>query len=71
MPAKLDINSFIIKAKQVHGDVYDYSLSVYEGSTKHILIVCPVHGNFYKTPSKHLLGQGCPNCSKENKKNYL
>ena len=71
MPAKLDINSFIIKAKQVHGDVYDYSLSVYEGSTKHILIVCPVHGNFYKTPSKHLLGQGCPNCSKVNKKDTL
>lgn len=71
MPAKLDINSFITKAKQVHGGVYDYSLSVYEGSTKHILIVCPFHGNFYKTPSKHLLGQGCPDCSKENKKDTL
>lgn len=71
MPAKLDINSFITKAKQVHGDIYDYSLSVYEGSTKHILIICPVHGSFYKTPSKHLLGQGCPECSKENKKDTL
>ena len=53
---------FIAKAKKVHGDKYDYSKVVYEYATKKVCIICPEHGEFWQTPSDHLLGRGCPNC---------
>ena len=53
---------FIAKAKEVHGNKYDYSKVVYEYATKKVCIICPEHGEFWQTPSDHLLGRGCPNC---------
>ena len=49
----------------VHHDKYDYSKVVYKGMLHKILIVCPIHGDFYQTPSKHISGQGCPLCRGE------
>lgn len=46
----------------IHHDKYDYSKVVYKGMLHKILIVCPIHGDFYQTPSKHISGQGCPLC---------
>jgi rubrerythrin len=59
---------FIIKAKQVHGDKYDYSKVVYVNNQIKVCIICPIHGEFYQTPKNHLSGQGCPKCS--GNKNY-
>ena len=56
------LNDFIIKAKEVHGDKYDYSKVEYVNSSTKICIICPEHGEFYMTPQNHLLGQGCPKC---------
>ena len=56
---------FIEKAKEIHGDKYDYSKTVYiNGSTK-VCIICPEHGEFWQMPYKHLQGQGCSKCSKK------
>ena len=49
-----------------HGEKYDYSLVKYEGSNKKVCIICPEHGEFWQTPSKHILGQGCPKCGLKN-----
>ena len=57
--------SFIEKAKAVHGDCYDYSLVNYIGAKKNVKIICPKHGPFLKSPHHHLQGQGCPKCSAE------
>lgn len=60
---KMDTKLFIIKAKEVHGDKYDYSKVDYELSRKPIKIICPKHGEFEQTPNNHLSkGQGCPKC---------
>lgn len=53
---------FIIDAKAVHGDRYDYSMSAYETAIKKIYIRCLDHGGFWQSPNKHLSGRGCKKC---------
>ena len=54
---------FIKKAKEVHGDKYDYSKVNYINSQINIVIICPIHGEFKQLPSNHLQGCGCPFCN--------
>lgn len=58
---------FIEDARKIHGDKYDYSKVKYENTETKVCIICPKHGEFWQTPSKHLLGQGCPQCAIENR----
>lgn len=53
---------FIQKAKQKHGDTYDYSLVEYQLARIKVKIVCPVHGAFEQRPNDHLRGDKCPRC---------
>lgn len=67
---------FIQKAKKIHGNRYDYSISNYSGSNIKISIICKKHGIFKQKPSSHINHkQGCPYCneSKGEKeiRNYL
>jgi hypothetical protein len=63
MPRKLTTKEFIKKAQKVHGEKYDYSKVEYDGVDKKVCIVCPIHGEFWQTPHKHLWRkQGCPKC---------
>lgn len=59
---RLTTEEFIIKAKSVHGDRYDYSLCKYSSSTQKILIKCHYHGEFLQAPAQHLRGKGCYKC---------
>lgn len=63
MPRKLTTQEFIKKAKQVHGDKYDYNKVRYAGTYEKVTIICSEHGQFLQTPVLHLQGQGCPKCS--------
>lgn len=56
------IEKFIQKAKEVHGDKYDYSKTIIEGRDIKTCIVCPKHGVFWQKPCEHLYGSGCPKC---------
>lgn len=58
----VDTESFINKAKSIHGDKYDYSSSVYVDYRSKVEIICPIHGSFLQTPSGHLMGKGCMEC---------
>jgi very-short-patch-repair endonuclease len=53
---------FIKKAKEVHGDTYDYSNVDYKHGRHDVVIECRLHGLFTQWPSSHLSGRGCPNC---------
>jgi very-short-patch-repair endonuclease len=58
--------SFLTKAKEVHGDKYDYSKSVIRRAVDPVEVICPQHGSFFPTPQNHLnSGTGCPECGKE------
>lgn len=63
---KDNTESFIIKAKEIHRNRYDYSLVEYEENahTK-VRIICKEHGEFLMTPNSHLSKRSnCPKCSK-------
>lgn len=55
----------IEKFKQVHGDLYDYSLVEYKNSKEKVIIICREHGEFLQSPGKHIHGKnGCPSCGR-------
>lgn len=61
---KLTQEEVIARFREVHGDRYDYSKVVYKEANKKVCIICPIHGEFWQTPSHHLRGQGCPICGR-------
>ena len=62
---RVDHAAFIARAKAVHGDKYDYSKTGYQDMRSKVLIVCPVHGEFWQRAQSHLLGNGCPECKRQ------
>ena len=65
---KLTNEEFIAKAREVHGDKYDYSKVEYVNTKTPITIICPIHGEFKQTPRDHLKDHGCPRCGWNNKR---
>ena len=64
MSEKINTEKFILRAKEIHKNKYDYSLVEYKGYGKKIKIICEKHGEFEQLPEKHISRkQGCPNCS--------
>lgn len=61
----MTIENFIIKAKKVHGNKYDYSLVKYKNNKTKIKIICPIHGKFEQTPNSHLRHK-CSKCATDN-----
>lgn len=62
MAKKLTREDFIDKAKKIHGDKYDYSKVEYVNAHVNICIICPIHGEFWQRPDRHLEGCGCKKC---------
>lgn len=59
---------FIKKATEVHGSKYSYTSTVYVNAHTKLTISCPVHGEWWTTPSEHIRGNdghgiGCPRCT--------
>lgn len=64
---------FIAKAKQVHGDVFDYSNTVYKGFDKPVNVHCKAcKQDFERIAQAFTQGRGCTHCEKtqELKKLY-
>lgn len=55
-------DTFIQRAREIHGDRYDYSGVVYKQSRLKVDIGCKLHGVFSQTPYDHLKGSGCAGC---------
>lgn len=62
---KYTVDEFINRAREVHGDKYDYSnIFEYVNNTTPVSIICPIHGQFYQTPMHHINNKcGCPKCN--------
>lgn len=60
--------NFIQRASEIHGDTFDYSKAEYVNMHTKVCIICPVHGEFWQTPHKHLYGRGCHYCANNHKK---
>lgn len=59
---KLTTDEWIKRAKQTHGNRYDYSDTVYVNMRTMIKIRCKIHGVFEQRPFDHVNGHGCPLC---------
>ena len=63
---KIDLKErFINKAIIRHNGKYDYSKVDYVDPYTKVCIICPRHGEFWQTPSNHLMGCGCKECMKD------
>ena len=62
-------DDFIQKAREVHGNKYDYTNVIYKTAYSPVRIICPEHGEFLQKPVNHLnKGEGCPECGKKFRK---
>lgn len=59
-------SAFVEKAKNVHGERYDYSRFNYTTLAGKGTIICRQHGEFQQCPSNHLCGSDCPICARES-----
>lgn len=59
---QLTTHDFVVRAKEVHGDKYDYSKTEYAKSSVKVNIICRIHGVFSQHPHHHLRGHGCTYC---------
>ena len=62
---------FIDDSIKIHGNKYDYSKVNYINNKKHIVIICPIHGEFTQEPNSHLKGYGCKKCSNDKYKHSI
>ena len=59
----LTTEQFVKRAKQRHGNKYDYRLVSYKNSRTKVKIICREHGQFYQGALVHLNGAGCKHCA--------
>lgn len=60
---RMTTEQFVDKARFVHGDLYDYSNTMYgKNNRQRVTITCKTHGDFLQAPFDHLEGCGCPSC---------
>lgn len=57
---------FIERARQIHGDKYDYSKVKYINDKNKVDIICRKHGIFSQIPSSHLQKHACKKCQYES-----
>jgi hypothetical protein len=55
-------DDFIKRAKQIHGDKYDYSVFEYIKNDIKSKFICKIHGTFEQTPASHVNSKGCIKC---------
>lgn len=54
---------WIHRAREIHGDTYDYSKFVVAKTTDKSIVICPTHGEFLVSPNHHVIkSRGCPSC---------
>jgi hypothetical protein len=62
---RLTTEEFVAKARQAHGERYDYAQTVYRNSGTPVIIICRLHGAFSQIPYNHLGGRNCKQCGIE------
>lgn len=68
MGKRLTTEEFVEKAKAIHGELYDYSITEFIGTKKKLKIICKEHGIFEIAANKHIYeASGCAKCSYKKK----
>jgi hypothetical protein len=66
------LETFLVQAKEIHHDKYDYTQVEWKNTYTKITIICPIHGEFSQIPQNHIrLKCGCRKCGREITKSKL
>lgn len=59
------VEKYLQKARETHGNKYDYSLfqENFSGSSSKISVICRIHGEFKQNAWEHAKGAGCQKCA--------
>lgn len=68
---KRSLEEFLIRARAVHGRVYDYRHVESINQKVPIKIICPQHGRFELLPNSHIGGKGCRQCGIERRQHPM
>lgn len=61
---KLSHDQFLSRAREIHGDKYEYTESTdYKNDRTSITVTCSKHGEFRQCRNSHMLGKGCQKCA--------
>lgn len=60
--SKQALDKFLILAKKIHQNKYQYIVESYTGITDSMEIICPIHGVFKQSADVHKRGNGCQRC---------
>lgn len=73
MPKGIRMNqeSFLARMKELFGDKYDFSESVFINSDNDVTYFCPKHGKITTKARNLLEGYGCKLCAREEVKKKL
>lgn len=67
--SKITFEDFLLKARKIHGDKYQYESCNNFKLVSKIKIICPKHGEFWQEARSHLNGAGCLKCSSRRNDN--
>jgi protein-arginine kinase activator protein McsA len=59
---KISQEEFKERVYNAHGTFYDISKAVYKNKKTPVKVICPFHGEFWKSPRELWLGRGCRQC---------
>ena len=68
---KLSFEDFKDRVNKKYNNFFDYSKSYFKSMDDDIIIICPIHGEFIKSPNNHLVSHGCKQCLEEYRLNKL
>ena len=64
---RCSLEDFKDKASKKHNNFFDYSKVNFSSLNDKVCIICPIHGEFWQNAHSHLIGTGCPSCSRKKK----
>jgi len=67
-PLKISFAEMVGRAREKHGDDYEYHEETYRGANHKTRVTCKVHGDFYKIAGSLMRGSRCYQCSRTRKK---
>jgi hypothetical protein len=54
---------WVTKAKEIHGDIYNYEKVDYKTNKSKVIIICKIHGEFLQNAKNHIIQlHKCPKC---------
>ncbi len=64
--------TFLKKAREIHGNFYNYNLVEYKNYFTPVVIICPAHGLFKQKPNEHISKKAnCPRCIESKGERFI